>query len=328
MPITITIGTDGVFMYDGKAGRPNRPEKGRSVIAFPRDCVVIDLETTGLEPQFDNIIEFAGIRVRDGRAVDTYQTLIKPYDEIDEFITELTGITNEMLSDAPAPETVFPFILDFIGEDIVVGHSVSFDVNFLYDWFKIILQHTFTNNYVDTLRISRKIMPELPHHRLKDVAAALEIMSNGYHRALFDCQTTFDCFNRLRDITLNQYGTEEEFKKLFRKRIRAKLDMRAVTSENTDFDETNPLFGKHCVFTGVLEKMARAEAAQHVVDLGGICDNGITKKTNFLILGNNDYCSTIKDGKSTKHKKAEEYRLKGYDIQVIPENVFYDMLDE
>lgn len=67
--------------------------------------------------------------------------------------------------------------------------------------------------------------------------------------------------------------------------------------------------------------MSRAEAAQAVVDIGGICDNGITKKTNFLILGNTDYQKTG-GGKSSKHKKAEEYKLNGIDIEIIPENVF------
>ena len=99
-----------------------------------------------------------------------------------------------------------------------------------------------------------------------------------------------------------------------------------MTTENTVFDETHPLYGKVCVFTGTLEKMIRKEAVQLVLDLGGICDNSVTKKTNYLILGNNDYCSSIKGGKSNKQKKAEELRLKGNDIEIIPEDVFYDMV--
>ncbi|HCT71767.1 MAG TPA: exonuclease, partial [Bacteroidales bacterium] len=63
-----------------------------------------------------------------------------------------------------------------------------------------------------------------------------------------------------------------------------------------------------------------------VVDRGGLCGDGVNKATNYLVLGNNDYCSTIKDGKSTKHKKAEQLKLSGIDIEIISENVFYDML--
>ena len=67
---------------------------------------------------------------------------------------------------------------------------------------------------------------------------------------------------------------------------------------------------------------------QIVADLGGINEDTVTKKTNFLILGNNDYCSSIKDGKSSKHKKAEKNKLKGQNIEIIPESVFYDMISE
>ena len=90
----------------------------------------------------------------------------------------------------------------------------------------------------------------------------------------------------------------------------------------------SPLYGRVVVFTGALEKMTRKEAMQLVADLGGINADSVTKKTNFLVLGNNDLCSSIKDGKSSKHKKAEKYILGGADLSIIPENVFYDMLDE
>ena len=106
------------------------------------------------------------------------------------------------------------------------------------------------------------------------------------------------------------------------------LDARDIVTSNAEFDETHPLFDKLCVFTGTLEKMARKDAMQAVVDLGGKVANSVTKKTNYLILGNNDYCSTIKDGKSSKQKKAESLKLAGNDIEIISENVFYDMISE
>lgn len=84
---------------------------------------------------------------------------------------------------------------------------------------------------------------------------------------------------------------------------------------------------KHCVFTGKLEKMIRKDAMQLVVNVGGILDNSVTKKTNYLILGNNDYCSSIKDGKSSKHKKAEKYKLEGQDIEIIDEDTFYNLFN-
>jgi len=78
----------------------------------------------------------------------------------------------------------------------------------------------------------------------------------------------------------------------------------------------------------LLEKMQRKEAMQLVVDLGGHVGDSVTKKTNYLILGNNDYCPTIKEGKSSKQKKAETLKLSGQDIEIISEDVFYDLVAE
>ena len=106
------------------------------------------------------------------------------------------------------------------------------------------------------------------------------------------------------------------------------MDLSKLVADNNDFDETHPLYKKVCVFTGTLEKYTRQEAAQIVVNFGGLCGNSVTRKTNFLILGNNDYVSTIKNGKSSKQIKAEEYKLKGQDIEIISESLFYDMIND
>lgn len=317
MPVLMSLGQS--------SNSGERSRKGKSLVAFPSNYVVLDLETTGLDPSYDDIIEFAALRVRSGTVVDSFQTFIKPIKEIDEFITELTGITNEMLASAPSPITAFPIICDFIGDDVVVGHNVNFDVNFLYDRFRDVLNSSFSNDFVDTMRISRKLFPELKHHRLIDVCGALDVQSGEFHRALIDCHSTFDCFSKMRLFAIDLFGSEVAFFKEFQCH-KKKLDLQTVSTDKTDFDETHPLYNRVCVFTGALERMTRAEAAQCVVDVGGTCGNGITKNTNFLILGNNDYCNTIKDGKSSKQKKAEAYKLKGCDVEIIPESVFYDML--
>lgn len=306
-----------------------RPYKGKSIISFPSKFVVIDLETTGLSPEWDEIIEVAALRIQDGEIIASYQSLVKPNEEIDEFITELTGITVEMLSEAPSVEEVLPAFRDFIGDDLVVGHNVSFDVGFIYDNFEKYLGVPFSNNYIDTMRISRKAMPELAHHRLKDMVNIFNIVTEGQHRALADCHSTYSCFFALLSHIQKTIGTEEFIKSFAPKPYnRPKVDLSAITAENVDFDETHPLYGKRCVFTGALEKMIRTDAAQLIVNMGGICENTVTKQTNYLILGNNDYCKTIKDGKSAKQKKAEAYKLKGCDIEIISENVFYDMLEQ
>ncbi len=96
-----------------------------------------------------------------------------------------------------------------------------------------------------------------------------------------------------------------------------KVSSKDISTTMTQFDESHPLYNKVCVFTGTLEKMARIDAMQKVADFGGFCADNVTKKTNYLILGNNDYCSTIRDGKSTKQKKAEQLKLSDVDIKLF-----------
>lgn len=228
-----------------------------------------------------------------------------------------------MLEGAPCIDEVLPKFDKFVGDSIVVGHNVNFDVNFLYEDYESVLEKPFSNDLIDTMRISRKLYPELAHHRLIDIVEHLKIDGSSMHRALSDCEYTYKCYEAMKNEVKERYVSLDYFSTHFRK-----TDLTKLTAENDEFDETHPLYKKQCVFTGTLEKYSRQEAAQIVVNLGGTCGNSVTKKTNYLILGNNDYCSSIKNGKSTKQKKAEEYKLKGQDIEIIPESVFYEMIDQ
>lgn len=110
-----------------------RELKGKSLIEIPNKYIAFDIETTGLDPMYDEIIEIGAIKIEDGKEIETFSTLIKPEYEIDEFITELTGITNEMVMDAPKINEVLPKFMDFIKDSIILGYNVNFDINFIYD---------------------------------------------------------------------------------------------------------------------------------------------------------------------------------------------------
>ena len=296
----------------------------RSIIAFPDEYVMIDTETTGFSVEWDSLIEIGALKVRDGEVVDTFESFIKLDGKLPDFITELTGITDAMLANAPAPQEAISAFLDFLGDDVIVGYNVRFDIDFIREDIKRYFEKDMTNDYIDCMRISRKLFPEEKHHRLKDMRRLLGIEVDKEHRASHDCIATKAVFEQLRGIAIEKYGSIEAFQKSF-----AHKDLKAsdISTQTASFDVTHPLFGMTCVFTGTLEKMTRREAMQAVVDVGGTVGDNVTKDTNFLVLGNNDYCKTIKDGKSTKQKKAEALMLKGNDIAVIPENVFYEMLE-
>lgn len=99
-----------------------------------------------------------------------------------------------------------------------------------------------------------------------------------------------------------------------------------IAATTTDFDESHQLYQKNCVFTGTLDRYDRKTAMQYVANVGGICQNGITKTTDYLILADNSFCAFIKDGKSSKQKKAEDMMATGSGIQIISESTFYQLL--
>lgn len=297
-----------------------RTHKGKSLLLFPEDYTVVDIETTGFDPMFDEIIEVAGIKYRGRNEVGRFQSLVKPDDGIPDYITALTGITNEMVADAPGIEDVLPRFLEFIGEDIVVGHNVHFDVNFLYDYAEDFGLEPFSNDLVDTLRLSRRLYPELQSHKLSALAAHFGVEPDGEHRALADCVTTQKCLS-----AMDAYAAQNGGFPALAEDIYSKLS-KTIVAETADFDPDSLIYGRTFAFTGKLERMTRKEAMQAVVNAGGHCTDGVVAETNYLVLGNNDYCKAIKDGKSAKQKKAEKMKLNGADIESISESVFCDML--
>lgn len=306
-----------------------REHKGKSLLFFPNDYIVMDLETTGLSPEYDSIIEICALKYENQILTDKFSTLINPGYEIDDFIIELTGITNEMLLTAPSIQKVINSLDCFLGNSIIVGHSVNFDINFIYDIYESTLSKPFCNDFIDTLRLSRRMHSEHKHNRLIDLSARYNLSYDNAHRAEFDCLLTNKVFNIFRSEFVDLHGSTENAESILHphKRNNA-IKVDDIKATKTSFDETHPLFEKTVVFTGTLEKMNRKSAMQIVVDFGGKVSNSITKATNYLILGNNDYCPLIKDGKSSKQKRAETLKLSGNDIEIIPENVFYDMISE
>ncbi len=305
-----------------------RTLKGKSTIDLLSDYIIFDIETTGLDSSYDEVIEIGAIKVKNNKIISKFNSLVKPKNEIDEYITELTGITNEMVKDAPTIEEILPDFMNYIGNDILIGHNVNFDINFIYDNLYRNKFDVLTNDFIDTMRISRKLLPELPHHRLIDLAKYFKIDSTNNHRSLKDCEITMNVYENLKEIALQKYDNVDEFKNAFKKHKKEGLRAKDIVSTNTEFDVDNLFYDKYVAITGTLEKMIRKEAMQIIVDLGGHCEDGVTKKTNFLILGNNDYNPILRGKKSSKLIKAETLKLEGKDIEIISENVFYDIIDD
>lgn len=316
----------------------DKSAKGKSLIAAPDTYIVVDTETTGLDSDFDEIIEVSAIKVQGGAVVDTFDSLVQPmpryeYDDIhsefvplsavsgvsyvDDFIAGLTGITNDMLATAPVPADVFPRFRDFIGDSVLVGYNMSFDVNFLYTAFARTLGEPLKNDYVDIMRFSRKLFPGSPHHRLSDTAELCGVEYTNAHRAMRDCEITKACYIAMLDKITDFAAFEKSF---------GEVKAKDISAETDSFDENNPFYQKSVAFTGTLA-IPRKTAMQMVANVGGIVSDTVNKKTNYLVIGNLDFCGTIKNQKSNKIIKAEQLRAKGQDISIISENAFNDMIN-
>ena len=182
---------------------PVRPYKGKNLFAFPSDFTVVDIETTGLSSMGAEIIEISALRYRGDAFVESFSSLIKPSMPIPYFITSLTGITNEMVRDARDRKGVLRDFASFVRDDVIVGHNVNFDVNFLYDELLHYLDYPLRNNYVDVLKLSRKYLPDLPDHKQVTVAAHFALDTSGAHRALKDTEICAENYLRIKEIALN-----------------------------------------------------------------------------------------------------------------------------
>lgn len=286
------------------------------------DYCVLDTETTGLSAYYDEIIEIGILRVRNNEIVDRYDQLIKPNFDIDDFITALTGITNDMLEGMPSIDSVKTDVLSFICDDIILGHNTSFDMRFLNEGFK----EQLSNQYMDTMQFARKLYPELKHHRLSDLTDYLGLHNNE-HRALSDCTSTKELYDAVKASMAEKNLAIEDLWITGESHGGKGIDIKAIKPDEVVVDKDGFFYNRHVVFTGKLEKMLRKDAMQIVVNLGGVLDNSVNKQTNYLILGDNDYNAILKGEKSSKHKKAEKLKLEGQDIEIIDERTFYDLLN-
>ena len=291
------------------------------------DYVVLDLETTGMIPTLDEVIEAAALRIRNGAIVDSFQSLIKPRYEIDDFITDLNGITNEMVADAPSIEEVAPKLFEFVGDDPIIGHNVSFDLGFLNQI------ECLENIHGDTMHLARKVFPDIKNHKLETLTDYLNLSQNE-HRSLADCTATFELYERLKkELADRSLTIKDLYKKNYEKKKAtwdpqnySQSDKCEIDLSSIESDPDNYFYGIHCCFTGKLEKLTRMDAWQLLSQIGGIPDKNVTKDTNYLVLGNLDL-PQIRDQKSNKQKNAEKKKAKGQDIEVITEQQFYELIN-
>lgn len=165
-------------------------------MSMPKDYAAMDLETTGLNPRLDKIIEIGAVRVRDGVVTDTFCTYVNPGKAIPKRVTELTGISDGDVADAPYIEEVMPQFMEFLGEDILLGHNIIFDYSFVKK-AAANQKLAFEREGIDTLRIARRFLTELKSRNLGFLCSYYQIPLEEAHRAYHDAKAAHLLYLRL-----------------------------------------------------------------------------------------------------------------------------------
>ena len=285
-----------------------RKYKGNGLIVFPDSYVIIDIETTGLDPSNDAIIEVAGLKIKSNAIVDSFSSLINPGFLISDFISDLTGITNDQLSSAPNLSSVLNDFYSFLGNNILIGHNIHFDLNFLYDNMEKELGKFLSNDFIDTLRMSRRFVKQAPSHKLSALANYFQIPVDASHRALADCKTTYALYNKLKYIS-NNISDEENS-------LLASLH----------YDRSSPLYGKKIAVKG----LPQYYSFEFMKSVSKKCNAQLTdiffKDCDYIVFAKYTYKRYVQGEDSEKFEKAKALVSAGT-LTVLSEDEWCRMMD-
>jgi DNA polymerase-3 subunit epsilon len=313
--------------------------------------VAIDFETANSSRA--SACSLGMTKVIDGAITDSkYELFIPPrgYESFDPRNIAIHGITEKDVSNKPEFGALWPEFLKFIGNLPIVAHNASFDISVLRAALSASNLEWPDLNYACTYVFSKNLF-DLPRHRLPDVAHAAGVKWDGtkHHDALFDSRICaeivlslakdkniteldellnslnlnmgelfIDGWSTCRSRSVSQYSHHSRGEK---------APSIGQIQVNSDADPSHPFFGQVVVFTGAIA-IPRPEAWRLVAEVGAIPKDGLSKKTNFLVLGEQDL-SKLKTGetKSNKQKEAEDLKEKGSHIEIIDERDFFALLE-
>src|SRR5512143_216046 len=159
------------------------------------EVVAIDIETTGLDPERDAIIEIGAVKFKGNRIEAEWSSLVNPRRHVPEFITSLTGIDDAMLRQAPSFREVAPALESFLGSSALLGHNVRFDLGFLQRGVPL-----SRNTVIDTYQLAAVLLPSAGRYNLGALGKELGVLLPATHRALDDARVTHAIYLRLQEL--------------------------------------------------------------------------------------------------------------------------------
>ncbi|QKS71399.1 PolC-type DNA polymerase III [Paenalkalicoccus suaedae] len=185
--------------------------------------IVFDVETTGLSARYNTIIELAAVRIKNGEEIDRFESFANPHEKLSPTIIELTGITDDMVVDAPEIDNVLRDFYEWCKDDTLVAHNASFDIGFLNAGYAKIGFEKVSNPVIDTLELARMLYPQFKNYRLNTLCKKFNIELVSHHRAIYDAEATGHLLWKMlkdaieKDITthkaLNEQSTPDDYKK-------------------------------------------------------------------------------------------------------------------
>ncbi|ABR48830.1 DNA polymerase III, alpha subunit [Alkaliphilus metalliredigens QYMF] len=218
--IKVIYGMEGYLINDEAKIIPNA-----TLYSLDDEYIVFDIETTGLSNRNDRITEIGAVKIKDSQVIDKFSALVNPEMKIPSKIVELTGITDDMVVDKQTIDVILPGFLAFIGSSPVVAHNSDFDMGFIRENANRI-ERTIENQVIDTLKLSRILLPQLKRHRLNSIAKELNVSLENHHRAVDDAQATAEIFVKFIELLKQKevYTLEEVNTKLVKDVDYKKLD--------------------------------------------------------------------------------------------------------
>ncbi len=299
------------------------------------DFVTIDFETA--TSQRDSPCEIALTFVKNNQIVETKSWLIKPmYREFDYFNMLLHGIRPEHVANEPEFDTIWTDVKPLIENQFLIAHNAGFDFSVLRKTLQAYNLSFPTLSYSCSYIFCKKVWQGLPAYDLKTLCKVNNIEFR-HHRAAQDSRATAelalkafelsevlcadDFLEKLKTTVGHLY--EGGYKPCETRRVYKNRDLSQIVGDPTKHNSDSIFYGRAIVFTGTLSSMVRNQAQQAVADIGGINGNTVTKDTDYLVVGQQDYRIVGEDGMSTKQEKAIKLIEKGSSLEILSESDFY-----
>lgn len=327
-PIKVIYGMEAYFVNDLVPA-----VKGETDKTFQDEFIAFDIETTGLSPNSDRITEIGAVRIVNGEVRDSFDTFVNPERPIPAKITELTGITDEMVKDAPSEEEALRSFFDFCGENaVLIAHNADFDTSFIRT---AALRHgmEFKNTYIDTIPMCRSLLKGIKNYKLDTVAKFLKLEDFHHHRACDDAAILAKIFLCLLQRTAEDTGAKRiseintslaggDVKKiksyhmiiLAKNRVGLKNLYKLISKSHLDYFYRNPripktelmrlreglLIGSACQAGELYEAIYEGQPWQRLCEIASFYDY-----LEIQPLGNNEFM--IREGMVPDEEKLREF---------------------